>query len=73
MRHIRGTQNPVDDALSRMFNVEGDEDTPALCAGVLCNFPLSFSNLHQLQREDDDVAKIIEDVESGSSKNKYCL
>ena len=66
VRHIRGTQNPVADALSRMFNVDDVEYTPDLCAAVLSNIPLSFSDLYQLQREDNDVAKIIVDVESGS-------
>ena len=42
VRHIRGTQNPVADALSRMFNVDDVEDTPA---------PVSYTHLDVYKRQ----------------------
>ena len=59
VRHIRGTQNVVADALSRMFESPVEEEpTPIVCNLILTKFPLAFVDLKSLQTEDPELAEI---------------
>jgi hypothetical protein len=60
VRHIRGTQNAVADALSRMFETPSDEVVNQVsCSLTLMNFPLAFHELSELQRQDPGLAGIM--------------
>jgi len=59
VRHIRGTQNIVADALSRMFeSPEEEEPAPIERNLILTKFPLAFVDLKTLQTEDPELAEI---------------
>jgi ribonuclease HI len=74
VQHIRGTQNIIADSLSRMFMEEEsmEESGPEYC-NVLCNFPLAFQELHELQRQDVELGKIIQRLEKGDKVPGYQL
>lgn len=72
--HIRGTQNVVADALSRMFNPdEVKEEEPVLCASILTGFPLAFADLERYQAEDQQISEIRDKLKNGQSDDKFCL
>jgi hypothetical protein len=59
VRHIRGTQNIVDDTLSRMFDSSpAEESTLASCNLTLTNFPLAFHDFKQLQLQNPELVDI---------------
>ena len=74
VQHIRGTQNIIADSLSRMFMEEEslEELDPEYC-NVFCNFPLAFHDLHELQRQDVELDKIIQSLEKGDKVPGYQL
>ena len=72
VRHIRGTQNIVADALSRMFEAPLPEaPIPEVCNLTLTAFPLAFQELEKLQREDPVLADFIVKLESGDNVPNY--
>ena len=59
VKHIRGTQNIVADALSRMFESSPDEESNQVsCNLTLTNFPLAFHDFKQLQLQDPELIGI---------------
>jgi hypothetical protein len=54
--HIRGTQNVIADALSRMY--EGE--TEPVVEPVLLEFPILFQDIGTYQRSDPELNAIIE-------------
>lgn len=76
-RHIRGTENSVADALSRMFDVNDDlrvdekeeaeiqKDDFNICA-ILSELPFAFHCLQKSQRTDEHLGPIIEEFEKGN-------
>lgn len=88
--HIKGSQNQVADALSRMFNGhEGEEEREnslssgmegavgepggAQVAAVLTEIPALFRNLEEEQRNDQELGKIIYQLENGQTVEGYHL
>jgi hypothetical protein len=49
-----------------------EELDPKYC-NVLCNFPLAFHDLHELQRQDVELGKIIQSLEKGDKVPGYQL
>jgi len=52
VRHTRGTENVVADALSRMFDGDSPENPEVLCAAMLDSLPLVYSSLIEHQNSD---------------------
>jgi hypothetical protein len=74
VRHIRGTQNAVADALSRMFETPSDEVVNQVsCSLTLTNFPLAFHELSELQRQDHELAGIMGRLDRGEVVEGYLL
>jgi len=74
VRHIRGSQNVVADALSRMFESPVEEGpAPIECNLVLTSFPLAFSDLKSLQVQDLELAEISRRLRSGEKVDRYML
>jgi hypothetical protein len=73
VQHIRGTQNVVADALSRMF------ESPQLAAphlssnALLTHFALAFQDLRTCQREDPELLQIIGRLENGKPVGNYSI
>lgn len=75
VRHIRGSQNSVADALSRMFEVSPQqeaqvEDSP-LVSAVLCDFPLTFGSVEEHQKADTNICNIIQQCQDGTAHPRY--
>jgi transposase InsO family protein len=60
IHHIRGTQNVIADALSRMY----DPDTEAVVAPILLQFPMLFEDIATYQRADPHISAIINQLAS---------
>jgi hypothetical protein len=60
IHHIRGTQNVIADALSRMY----DPGAQVLVAPVLLQFPMLFEDIGVHQRADPDIRAIIDQLAS---------
>jgi hypothetical protein len=59
VRHIRGTQNIVADALSSMFVTQGEETPrPVPCNITVTDFPLAFQDLKQLHSQNPELNDI---------------
>jgi hypothetical protein len=67
VQHIRGTQNVIADALSRMFEGRCIPLAEMTCHAVLTSFPLAFEELGRIQREDPELLDIIQKLETLSS------
>jgi hypothetical protein len=61
VHHIRGTQNVIADALSRM----NDSGREVLVAPVLLQFPILFEDIATHQRSDPDLSAIIDRLSLG--------
>jgi hypothetical protein len=72
-QHVRGTQNVVADALSRMFDVPQNELPSVPCNALLSHFPLAFRDVAVLQREDPELCELIEKLEKKEEVPKFCL
>ena len=57
VRHTRGVDNVVADALSRMFEGDRGENPEAMCAGLIQSLPLVYSSLEEHQKGDPGVAR----------------
>jgi hypothetical protein len=74
MRHIRGTQNIVADALSQMFKtLPREEQATHLCQVTLTTFPQIFQSLGQLQENDQYLGPIIAQLQKGDKISQYLL
>lgn len=73
VQHIRGTQNILADALSRMFHEAGTTDEGGMVTSVLLEFPLAFSDILSHQMEDDELRDIIQRLQSGEDRTPYFL
>jgi hypothetical protein len=73
VQHIRGTQNVVANALSRMF------ESPQLAApqlssnALLTHFPLALQDLRTYQREDPELLQIIGSLENREPVGNYSI
>lgn len=76
VHHIRGSDNGVADALSRMFG-EGDQDVsggePENVGVILADIPELFNNLAEQQTLDPLLGPIIEDLKGGKVREGYKL
>ena len=68
--HIRGSDNVVADALSRMFD-PAEEPDKVVTAPLVVNFPLAFADLSSHQAQDPQLSQIISKLEAGSPVGKY--
>jgi hypothetical protein len=74
VRHIRGTENVVADALSRMFDSAEVEDPQTVtCNLALTHFPLAFHDLKQMQQQDPELAQISAKLQRGDRVANYVL
>jgi transposase InsO family protein len=74
VRHIRGTQNVVADALSHLFNVEEVDEPPMVeCNLTLTKFPLAFQDLKQLQGQDPELSGIMAQLQRGNKVERYTV
>jgi transposase InsO family protein len=75
VQHIRGTQNVVADALSRMFSHEQDSNqaTGIDCNMILSEFPLAFTELQKHQRNDPELSDVINRLINGEEQHPYLL
>jgi hypothetical protein len=73
VKHIRGTQNVVADALSRMFEPTPEEKGEIQCLFTLTNFPLAFQELKRLQGQDPELVEIRGKLLKGEKIGKYLL
>ena len=71
-QHIRGTQNVVADALSRMYHLPSEEPINEPCA-LLLEFPLAFTEVIPHQLDDEVLGPIIDKIKSGEMKAPYHL
>jgi hypothetical protein len=71
VKHTRGTDNVVADALSRMFESGTEEIPDVMCANLLESLPLIYTSLDQHQKEDPFCKGVLEGIvkkEAGSEK-----
>lgn len=69
VQHISAHDNPVADALSRLFELPQEPSVNAL----LPDYPLSFQSIHDHQREDDVCKKLINQLEIGMPVQNYYM
>jgi hypothetical protein len=53
VRHSKGVENVVADALSRMFEGQKPEDPEKMCGSLIAALPLLYSSLKEHQASDD--------------------
>lgn len=70
VKHIRGSDNGVADALSRMFS---EQEQEGQVAAILTEVPELFCNLPQKQVEDDYWGPIYKRVKDGEAQSDYEL
>lgn len=87
VRHIKGTDNSLADALSRALEAERDKYLDALKDDDMLEyqkeplyslqhkyaFPVTIPDVGSMQREDADLSEIIERIQSGQRIDNYCL
>jgi hypothetical protein len=73
VQHVRGTQNVVADALSRMFDASPHEAVSAPCHTLLTTFPLAFCDLAKLPREDPKLLPVLEKLDRKEPDPKFSL
>jgi hypothetical protein len=74
VRHIRGTQNIVADALSLMFEPSKEEEpSPVSCNLTLTDFPLALEELQQLKLRGPELADICSRLQKGEKIANYVL
>jgi transposase InsO family protein len=75
VRHIRGTQNIIADALSRMFETTNEQENPSsiTCNLAVTEFPLAFADVRQLQDQDPELADIKARLARGEGILNYVL
>lgn len=86
--HIRGSQNSIADALSRMFEQDGDHKgdlqsplsadlgevlEPQVVAAVLTDIPALFSNLREEQEQDPELSIVRKELERGGALEGYSI
>ena len=72
VQHIRGTQNVVADALSRMFSQASEVQSEQPCS-VLLDFPLAFTDVLPHQLSDEELGPIIQNIKEGNVQAPYFL
>ena len=72
VQHIRGTQNVVADALSRMFSQPSEAHSEQPCS-VLLDFLLAFTDVLPHQLNDEELGPIIQDLKEGNVQAPYFL
>lgn len=73
VRHIRGSDNQVADALSRMFSEDQSQESPALVSVVLAEVPQLFSDIKDEQDKDPFWGPIRKNLLNGQAQPKYVL
>ena len=68
VRHTRGVENVVADALSRMFEGHHGENAEAVCASLIQSLPLVYSSLHEHEREDPWCNQILDQIQVDPSQ-----
>ena len=72
VQHIRGSQNVVADALSRMFSQPSDAQSEQPCS-VLLDFPLAFTDVLPHQLNDEELGPVIQNIKEGNLQAPYFL
>lgn len=75
VQHIKGSQNVVADALSRMFEgykTSDLHDIPVNC-NLITDFPLAFTDIRKHQNEDNELSVIIQNLNSGVEQKPYVM
>ena len=65
VKHTRGADNVVADALSRMFQVRKEETPEAVCGALMESLPLVYTSLAQYQTDDAFCRELSEKVKRG--------
>ena len=81
VQHIKGVDNSVADALSRMYEMNDDgtnegnqvESPTIQVSGLLAEIPLAFSHISQHQANDPSLANIIEQLNKGIQVSHYTM
>jgi len=73
VQHVRGSQNLIADALSRMYHETPSPAENPHCGAVLLDFPLAFENITTYQRQDEELGPIIRGIEDGTEFPPYSL
>uniref|UniRef100_A0A1B6JZN4 RNA-directed DNA polymerase n=1 Tax=Homalodisca liturata TaxID=320908 RepID=A0A1B6JZN4_9HEMI len=75
VQHIRGTQNVVADALSRMYHLPSDpvDSQAPLCGTVMLDFPAAFESFGSHQLQDPELSNIIGELQEGEAHSPYFL
>jgi len=74
VKHTRGVDNVVADALSRMFEGESSENPEMMCATMLGSLPLIYSSLQEHQGNDAFCNDLRGKVESKEASGKnFCM
>ena len=71
LTHMRGSENVVVVALSRMFEGRSPDDPESICATMLNSLPLVYSSLQEHQWDDQlckDLRKAVERKENAANK-----
>ena len=63
VRHTRGVDNVVADALSRMFEGERSETLEGTCASLIQSLPLVYSSLEEHQKTDPFCKDLMERIQ----------
>ena len=74
VRHSRGVDNVVADALSRMFDGHSSESPEIVCATMLSSLPLVYSSLQEHQKDDvlcQDLRGKVENKEAAA--DNFCI
>lgn len=74
VQHIRGTQNVVADALSRMFHEPSEEpEVDSKCNSILLQFPLAFTEVLTYQQQDPELSPVLQELQNGGVHPPFTL
>ena len=69
VRHTRGVDNVVADALSRMFEGDRGENPEAMCASLIQSLPLVYSSLEEHQKGDPWCSEVLDRERADHKRN----
>jgi hypothetical protein len=73
IQNMEHTQNVMADSLSCLFETCPEEKREILCCNVFTKFPFVFGDLAIAQRQDAELAQIIQRLEAGDNCHPYSL
>jgi hypothetical protein len=73
VKHTRGAENVVADALSRMFHGESPENPTVVCTAMLNSLPLLYSSLFEYQSSDAFCQDVRRKIDKQPGGEKFCV